>query len=255
MPAEHTELMEILQAYLLDELPEHRAEAVEREYFHNRALLGRVREAEARLIEDYLDRRLSNVRMTRFEERCQSVPGLRDQVEAAREARGSAPAQRRREAVWRYAPALAILLLMASSLVWYSQRPATPQPMVVTKTVPPSAPAVVVALSPGVVMGSQAGAAFTVPPPGAVVRLELELPGLRQPMDYSVRIFEIQADGGRRLAWTNKAVVSPVVTSEGESLDVDVESGAFAGGDYVVEAAGADGHVRETYLVRANRVR
>jgi hypothetical protein len=244
-------LMELLQAYLLNELPEENAEAVELKYFRDRTFLCRVEEAESALIEDYLDGRLTPARRRTFEERYLEAPELSARVEAVRSRRRAVDAAPRWAGMGHYTPALAMaLLLVTASGVWLAHRPAG-QP-VPAQPVEPVVAAIVVPLSPGLVKGSGTAAEFAIPSAGNRVALTLEVPGARMEQDYSVRVFLVNADGQKRLVWANPQPVRPVSGPQGQTLRVEVEAKLFTAGDYIVEAASRDGQIRETYVCRAN---
>jgi hypothetical protein len=253
MASEHIELMELLKAYLLEELPHENAEAVELRYFQDRTFLYRVQAAEGALIKDYLDGRLAGPRRARFEARYLTVPELRAQVESARLACAAVARPVRLGVRWQYLPAAAVVVLVVlGGGVLVSRRGQAPVPAVLKNA---ASPAVLVALSPGLVKGSQSTAEFTLPPAGGSVRFVLDLPGRNSTADYAVHAALVEADGQRRRVWETRQPVRSVASGTGQSLSVDADSAAFTTGDYVLEIAALDGRVQETYTFRAYRAR
>jgi curli biogenesis system outer membrane secretion channel CsgG/anti-sigma factor RsiW len=78
---------ESMRAYLLGQLPEHEAAALEEQYFVNRDCFLRVQSEETALIADYLDSRLPKNERHVFESRYLHVPELQRRVEEIRQQR------------------------------------------------------------------------------------------------------------------------------------------------------------------------
>src|SRR5947207_1644652 len=76
-----------MRAYLLGQLPDDQAAALEEEYFVNRAFFLKVQSEEATLIADYLDGTLSPAEKLSFESRYLRIPELQCRVEEIRRRR------------------------------------------------------------------------------------------------------------------------------------------------------------------------
>jgi hypothetical protein len=75
---------EPVRSYLLGQLADHEASALEEKYFTDRSFFLRVRVVEQELIEDYLENRLPRSERQQFEDRYLKVPALQRRLEEVR---------------------------------------------------------------------------------------------------------------------------------------------------------------------------
>jgi hypothetical protein len=128
-------------SYLLGELSEAEATALEREFFANPDVFARLVEAETELVDDYVRRRLPPPLSARFERQYLSDPRRRarvefaealatkiDEVESAAKVQASRGAERARVEVpeartwlWRASMAAALLVAIGSTGWWWLQ--------------------------------------------------------------------------------------------------------------------------------------
>lgn len=83
---------EPVRAYLLGQLGDQEAVALEEKYFMDRSFFLRVQSVEQWLIEDYLENRLSQSERQQFESRYLKIPALRKRLEEVRSQAPSLPA-------------------------------------------------------------------------------------------------------------------------------------------------------------------
>src|SRR5579872_1106572 len=190
--------IDAMRAYLLGQLPEREASALEEEYFVNRATFLRMQAAETSLIAEYLDGRLPRGERRSFERRYLQTPQLRLKVEEVRRERGAGlPPPLWPRMRLRLATALTLALAIGLGIFLYRDRTSRGKPAPSAAGLPATASAVVVLhLTPGLTKGSGASASIEQPAPDAAVSLVLELPGSSSPVERTVRIFAVKPEGG-----------------------------------------------------------
>jgi hypothetical protein len=246
---------ETVRAYLLGALDEREASELEVNYFTDPACLRGVRSVEESLIEDYFKKRLSPADRQRFEIRYLEVPELKRRLEEVR-SRLEGTASRTKSAVWpsiRLAVAcLGLLAVGAGS--WRYFHPRSPRTIAAARSAIPVPMAVItLRLIPGVAKGAVTkGRELTVPAAGAVVRMTLELPGRRMPLDCTVRLLALDADGRPGVVWTSQLVRSESVADVGE-VTVEPDASILHPADYIVQVVTPQGGILETYVFRINR--
>src|SRR5215831_16907014 len=128
MPMDHIS-NESMRSYLLGQLSDDEAAALEEEYFLNRDFLLKIQAAETALIADYLDGILPRAEKQHFESRYLRVPLLQQKIEEIRQQR------RMRKTVapqsiwrgWRAAFALTSVLVLVFGIFAYRSHMATPE--------------------------------------------------------------------------------------------------------------------------------
>ncbi len=123
--------MKPVRAYLLGTLEPAEAAAFEDRYFADDAVFAELKDAEDRLIADFLAGRLSPRDQKLFEARYLRVPELRQKLDAARA--GSKPAARRQFGL-AWAAAAATLLVVAAGAIWYSRDAGQPGPVLIARS-------------------------------------------------------------------------------------------------------------------------
>jgi hypothetical protein len=243
--------------YLLGKLGEPACTELEEKYFIDRTFFLQVQAVEFALIESYFRGQLSPADRRLFEGRYLVVPELRKRLEEVRRRKGyampEAPGPRTVSAFgWRWATAAAAVLLIGAGVWTYrGARPAPPSP---PGTGAPAAqlPVIGMRLSPGVLMGSDAGGAVLVAPATpSVLRLTLEFPGRTTELAASAHISIVGEHGERVPVWQSAKPVMTVPAAGGQIAAFDVPTILLPRGDYVVEAGDANGQVKETYIFRA----
>lgn len=118
MKTEHI-VSEPVRSYLLGQLADHEATALEEKYFMDRSFFLRVRAVEQGLIEDYLENRLPRSEREQFESRYLKVPALQQRLEEVRaQWARSLPASKPATGwAWRIAFA-ACLICVVGAVVW-----------------------------------------------------------------------------------------------------------------------------------------
>jgi hypothetical protein len=246
MPEKHRS-KESVKAYLLGNLDEGEACALEQVYFSDPAFLEWIGIVEGELIAAYLQGQLSQAEMAQFEFRYLEIPALKKKVDAAR----SGPAKSARtpsRAGWRYALA-AVLVAGCVVFAWMWAKNHGAQ-QIARETPPPIVLAV--HLTPGLTKGEGAAQVAFVAPLGGKVRLSFELPGLRAPVECQVRVAIVDAGGRRNIVWSSGRVETQASGASQEAR-VDIDSANLPFGDYVGEVLAPDGTVQETYSFRVNR--
>ncbi|HLJ86915.1 MAG TPA: hypothetical protein VKZ53_08825 [Candidatus Angelobacter sp.] len=256
-----------MKAYLLGQLPEDRAAAMEEEYFTNREFFLKIQAEETALIEEYLDGKLSPETKQCFEERYLQSPLLLQKVEEVRRDRKRLKQAERPTAGfgWRAALAVAAVLVLAFG-VWMFRSRMVSQPRLAAETeihrplleVDAKAPQEYVAfsvrLSPGESKGSGSPSREIAPPANVtLVRLILELPGEKLPVRCRVKVSMVDANGRWVPVWSSpEPLLSASDTSSkgGQVLTVTMSQALLHAGDYVAEASTDDGQVRETFVYR-----
>lgn len=261
MPREHIS-DEVMRTYLLGQLPEDQADAVESEYFADRTAFVRIRSAETRLIMEYLEDSLSASDKRQFESRYLRVPEMRRRVEEVKRATQPSATRPWFKPIWRPVLASAVVIFMGVGIWLYQarlkandaggQRPkaANHDP---GKPLPPTVATVLI--SPGLAKGPDSKPVqFVQPAPGATINVLLELPGQLTAVRPSVRIATVKPDGRQEPIWNSAGVLSEPRTGA-QALRVQLAGPLLAPGDYVIEAATTDGVIRETYVYRVTRPR
>jgi len=234
------------RAYLLGMLPDDAAAAVEETYFVNRSAMEQMYAAERRLIEAYLDGLLKPDELRRFEERYLQTPVLKRLVDREKRKRGAA-------AGWAVKLAwIAAVLCVVGACIWiYAVRHRATPIQARVRAVSASAPLLTAAtlrLNPGVNKRAGAEARMDLPPEHTPVKLIAQLPGLREPVACTARLYIVGVDG----SWKKILSAGPLrTTSAGgnvQELTVAIPPATLHPGDYVMEAALPNGHVRETYV-------
>ena len=272
-----------MRAYLLGQLAEEEAAALEAEYFLTRSTLLRLQSVEDELIEDYLDGNLRPAEQQLFERRYFQVPELRRKVEEVRRSRGVLP-QARREPVWAsWRLALAAGLILAFGLgIWvYRTGLIGPgaenrkQPIAQNDSSVAQQPNrrvfALIYLVPGLTKGATSRAVEFAPPPAdSTIDLVLELPGAPEPAN--IRIAQVKADGNTVEVWSSPHPLQPTSVhglrpgfiplsdaipggSSGlrQAITLAVPGSKFQPGDYIVEARAPHGEIRERYVYRVNK--
>jgi hypothetical protein len=246
---------ETVRAYLLGALDEREASELEANYFRDPACLRWVWGVEEALIEDYFKNRLSQVDRQRFEIRYLVVPELKRRLEEVR-ARLQGTTSRTKLAVWpsiRFAIVCSGLLAVGAGS-WRYFHPRSPRMIAAAGSAIPVPMAVVtIRLIPGVAKGGMTkGQELTVPAAGATVKITLELPGRRMPLDCTVRLLALDADGRSGVVWTSQLVRSESVADVGE-VTVQPDASILHPADYIVQVVTPQGGTLETYVFRINR--
>lgn len=231
-----------IRRYLLGELADEPAAALERDYFAHDELFDRVWAAENDLVEEYVAGRLSAHELDRFERHYLTSPEHRDRVAMARQLRSREP--RGLPIVWTVA--LAAALILAVGAVWIvrswsraqppsaaqagdSPRPVQPPPP--ATTAPPARTPVTIAvvLSAITVRGTDDAASVTVPQGTDLVVLRLE-------GDRTAPRFDRGRGVVRRLSG-NEVWSGPAVADDGTPpllARVDVPADRLTPDDYIV---------------------
>src|SRR6267142_1209461 len=256
MPQEHTS-MEAMRAYLLGRLPQEQANALEAEYFTDRAVFLKTQAAETDLIQEYLDGGLPAEERQCFESRYLKIPELQRRVEEVKLQRGSQRPTVRPglQFGWRPALAMAFVVMLATGLWIYRSRGNKPPVQIGNHQDksggnPGTRIAAVFYVSPGLTKGPDSKPVqFEAPAASAAVLLVLELPGQRVPVHKAVRILRARTDGGRDLVWDRTDILSESVQGT-QSLILKLSGTPLEPGDYVVEVSAADGDIYGKYVYR-----
>jgi hypothetical protein len=241
-------LAEPVKSYLLGKLDDDQAEALETRCSTDPAFSQQVRDAEAELIGQYLKGALPQSERKQFEARYLEAPELKKRVEEVRSRR---PAARPvfLPVPWEIAlPALVLACWGIAWLHWRGQPQRPPKNAHNLGTLRPVAP-LAVHLAPGLSKGGEPGQVELAAAAGRRVRLSLELPGRKSPVDCRVALAVIAADGSRRTAWTSPPLQSGRAGTSQE-VSVELDSRLLLLGNYVAEVATVEGAVLETYAFR-----
>ena len=226
-----------VKAYLLGELDEPSAEALEQKYFTDPAFFQWVGDVEQHLISDYLRNRLDAAEREKFEKRYLGNDELRRRVEQVRE-RGPARSVASIRLQWVVA-LTTIVIAIAAIALWQSQRASSSRNEIAMNT----GPVLNVSLSPGLVKGDMRQVEFT-PPQNGRVRLSFELPGATGGMTYEVRLMMV-GDNGERQTVATASATGPLISAE-------IGSSVLRRGDYIAELSSTTVAVLETYTFRVN---
>jgi hypothetical protein len=111
-------------------------------------------------------------------------------------------------------------------------------------------PALTVFLTPGVAKGAGAKSVeFASPAVDTPIRLKLALPGQAEPRDYTVRILAVDSLGHPDPVWSSRILRSVPAGSDGQ-VTAEPDSSILPPNDYIVEVAGLDHIVENSYVFR-----
>lgn len=269
---------EAMRAYLLGQLSDDEATALEEAYFVNRPFLLKLQSEETALIADYLEGSLKSGEKRSFEKLYLQVPDLQRKVEEARRQRNTL-AQAARPSIWPrwrlgFAAALGVVLGIGIWMYNVHQKgrvqisshvePPTPVMPPQSEKQTPSRAAMAVYLVPGVTQGT-----------GSQVRefkqqlntddlyLILELPGQTSAVEAKIEIWSVDSNERLKLAWNSQNPVPSVSSSLANELPkterqpsvhqvlrLSFPGSFFQPGDYEVKAWPAHHKPHETYLFR-----
>jgi hypothetical protein len=229
-----------VKAYLLGDADPISAEALEKRYFTDPQFLRWVGEVERDLISEYLDGGLSASERERFEARYLASEDLRKRVDEVRNAvpRKQPAAIRLR---WVFVSSM-LAIGLAGVAAWQAY----------VRRFPPAAdedraPALEIALSPGLVKGASARPVEFTAPENGLLRLSFELPAATDPVACIVRLTKVGDTGERSTVWT-----SPALHSQASVVKADIDSFVLRPADYIAEVRSPAGIVMETYSFRVN---
>lgn len=251
-----------LRRYLLRQLPDAEAEAIEAAYFADSALAARLEDLDDDLAHAYVDGSLDAADRAAFERgldvpsraaRAAFIAGIR--TAAVRPAAAMAPAKRVPPTAWTALAAAAVLLLALGG--WWLVAPRqreprgqqaggpSPAPAPTVTTPPVTAPDVVVALALPVTATRSGGAVPTVDLPGdadvVVLRLGLPLPPLA---DLAAELQGV--DTGRE--W-HGVVTPPTADAPATSTaEVRVPAAELPAGDYILTLRRGDAPVTAAFF-------
>lgn len=241
---------EPVRSYLLGELEESAAATIEERYFTDRAFFLLVQSAETALIEDYLAGRLSPSSKKRFESRYLAVPDLRRRLDEvrARQFPSQGVVGQARYARLRLVAALLLVSLGGAAFWLYRVR-------MRFESLPPSTGSrpilATISLSPGLLKdpGSRSAELHALSARGDV-RLVLELPGQAKQIVCTAQVLLALPDGTWKRVWSAPRPVWSTSFRGGQQLALILDASLLGRGDYLVEVAGADKTVQETYVFR-----
>ena len=247
--------IEAVRAYLLGDLDDVAAAALEERYFVDRSFFKEVQAAERALIQEYVAGRMPPVQGQRFESRYLQIPHLRLLVDEVRRER-----DRSRQPAFSMWPRLAfaalLLCAVATSVVvyWMHRQPVGPSITAQTLHPPAAHPMVSLRLAPGPLKGGNStDIQLTLPPSAMPVHLTAELPGITSPVDCTGELSIIEPDGHWTKAWKSSQPVRSIANDGGQAVTFVLDSSALHPGDYVLEVAASGHRIRETYVFRAIR--
>lgn len=279
-----------IRRYLLGELPESEAIALEEEYFSRVEVLQLVRGVEHDLIDAYVAEELPPSEREGFERRYLSAPALRDRVSAARALRQLTPGTAgttalafppaRRLTPWRLVASLAALFLLVLGL-WrpWPNAPAPPgpepPPPTIARATPPapslpaqplptptaspaatrSSAALVLALSPILARGAGEPAELRLAGPAREVLLEFEGEPGSLPADAGagLELLVTTVEGLR--VWSGPARARALRARPGLLASARLPAGLLKADDYIAtlsvrSAAGEPPSYRYFFRVR-----
>lgn len=243
---------EPVRSYLLGILDESSAASIEERYFTDRGFFLNVQAAETALIEDYLAGRLAPSIKERFESRYLSVPDLHRRLDEVRERQVPA-----RVVVGqiRYARlrlvAAALLVCLGGAAFWlfrdrmrFDSLPASTGSRPVLATI---------SLSPGLLKDQATRSTqLSALPARGDVRLVLDLPGQTARIVCSAQVSVVTADGTWKRVWSTPQPIWSTPSQGGQELALILDASLLGRGDYLVEVAGTDKQVQETYSFRVS---
>ena len=252
MPMDHIS-NESMRSYLLGQLPDDQAAALEEEYFSDRDFFLKIQAAETALIAEYLDGRLPTPAKHYFESRYLQIPLLRRKVEEVRRQRSVIPATRTSVwTSWRLAFAAVPLILLGLGIWAYRSHLATE--LVASKQPHPTQSVIAIRISGSVKGLDSKPTQFDPPISGSSIKLVLELPGQSSPAQYQVRISNVNFDGRWMPVWNSPEPLVSLGDGDGQALTIKLEGALLQPGDYVVAVTNSDGRIRETYVYRVSKV-
>jgi hypothetical protein len=243
---------EPVRSYLLGILDESSAASIEERYFTDRGFFLFVQAVETALIEDYLAGRLAPSTRERFESRYLSVPDLHRRLNEVRERQVPA---RIVVGQIRYARlrlvAAAVLVCLGGSAFWlYRDRMRFDSLPMSTGTRPVLA---TISLSPGLLKDHAARSTqLSVLSARGDVRLVLDLPGQATQIFCSAQVSVASPDGTWKRVWSTPQPVWSMPSQGGQQLALILDASLLGRGDYLVEVAGTDKQVQETYSFRVS---
>jgi hypothetical protein len=252
MPMDHIS-NESMRAYLLGQLPDDQATAVEEEYFINRTFFLKMQSVETALIADYLDGRLWQTEKQLFEGRYLRVPALQQKLEDIKRQRlEDTPAAE--PAFWWGSWRLA---LVATSIVvlflgiWVYRSRIAGHPTLIAGGQTSTQPILSIHLRPNLTKGPDSGSMqFEQPANGSTLNLVLELPGQSSPVQCQARISIVKPDGRWDAVWNSPQALTSTAAGGIQELTVPLGGLLLHAGDYVVEIWSSDGGIRESYVYR-----
>jgi hypothetical protein len=243
--------------YLLGSLDEGEAEKIEQLYFCDSAFEEHVDTLEWLLIGDFLEGVLNDQESELFAMKYFRVPALRETVRFAIQLRAAAvqphrPLDQRPEKSWRHAmvrmapPAFALVgllsLVISVLIVQVGRRSEGAGAERSGKTtsdrqihrVEQSADLQIASLilTPGLAKGNDSGPKrLQVTPEATEIRLELDLPGIREGFTALVDL-ELVLENGHKQVWTSNKLPT-LSTVRGQTVLVILRPDQFVNGDYV----------------------
>ena len=251
-----------LRRYLLRQLPDAEAEAIEAAYFADGTLAARIEDLDDDLARAYVDGSLDAAERAAFEQglevpgraaRLAFIAGLRTEKLRPAASTVTAAARRPSQTAWTALAAAAVVLLAVAG--WWlmdprqqappAQQAETPPPGPAGSTAPVTAPDVVVALALPVTATRSGGAAPTVELPGdadvVLLRLGLPLPPLP---DLAAEVRGV--DNGRE--WRG-VVTPPAPEAPGAATgEVRVPAAELPAGDYILTLRRGDEPVTAAFF-------
>lgn len=249
MGERHNPMGPAVEKYLLGQLDEQEADALEEQYFRDVSFFRKVvLPAEQALIKRYLDGRLSPSAQERFEARYLTVPQLREKVEEARNRLAAPPSIAAFGAWWK--PVLAgVAAIAMGSGIWFQ---AYRQQLAGVESAAPS-PVLSVHLTPGLIKDADARPVEFPSPANGAVRFALELPGGQSAIGCAARLFRVEADGHWRSLWASPKPARSFGVQGGQELTIDADATDFVPGYFILQVTGSEGQVRENYVFRVTR--
>ncbi len=237
-----------LKEYLLGTLPEPAMQALEESYFKDDAMFEQIEQAEHALIDEYLEKRLSEADRDQFERHFLTAPARAKRVaiaSALRETATSAMLRERRTAVLpstRVWLAIAASIILATALWFVMARLSPPQPSPQAGPPPQAQPSpplpeppsserevpiVALVLSPVSTRGAESPAEIRASGP---TRVEIDLLGLGTPAGGRVEIRSVDAG----VVWTGEARAASPASARGAVAHVTVPMDRLPPGDYIL---------------------
>lgn len=227
-----------MMKYLLGMLNETETASIEERYFVDRNLFLKMRAAERRLVESYLDGRLDRAYRRHFRRRYLRTPALQKVVK-------SIAAEHRPESRHRLQPAwivaLAAIILAVGLVTYLPTRFAVRTHSQVASGQP--APIALVVF-PGLLKDANSRIpSVAVPSLKTQIQLIAKIPVRAGDTEYRSRISLIEADGGTTSIWEGPEQTGKT-GQEGRQVIVTVSSSMLRPGDYFLELDTADGAIQ-----------
>jgi hypothetical protein len=244
---------ELVRSYLLGRISDQEAFALEEDYFADSKFFKVVQHVEAALIEEYLDSKLPAAERESFEARYLKVPELNRKLEAVRRTYDLKKTKTGTGSFFglRFTFALAVVVCVFVALVRYPHHPvlvSRVQPHVADEK--PVNDETVVRLFPGVLKGGDSKSIEIAAPLNTrTVRLILELPGRKIPVEASCRLLRIEGDGHTNLVWSSVQIKSEPQGGD-QAVSVSLPPATLAPADYMAQAVASDGEVLESFVFR-----